>query len=175
VLSCPNMWYLFLNSKNSSNLSIDPTSQNIFNQSSTLYFGLNNSTLSDAGLCRYFNSELIMLGTALQDNLSYYFGNSLYLDLNVINSQSYYMLIVLPEALFNGIPLNPNNNIISIYANFGTIFYFNFNSTSSSAFVPQSNTVSNTTSTNISGGSGTVNNTYTVNKINLPVSNIQLI
>lgn len=176
VLNCPNMWYLFLNSKNSQNLSIDPTNQEVFNSNSSLYLGLNNSTLSDAGLCKYFNNELIMLGTtATALNPSYYFGNTLYLGLNIINSQSYYMLIILPEALFNGTPLNTVNNVMSIYASTGTIFYFNYNASSSSAFVPTGNSVSSSTQNSSSSGSGTTSNTYFVSKITLPVSNVQLI
>jgi hypothetical protein len=176
VLSCPNMWYLFLNSKNSQNLSIDPTNQNVFNSNSSLYLGLNNSTLSDAGLCKYYNNELIMLGTT-EPNTSnaYYFGNTLYLGLNVINSQSYYMLVVLPEALFNGAPLNTTNNVMSIYASQGTIFYFNYNSSSSSAFLPSLNSVSTSTQNSSSSGSGSTSNTYFVSKITLPVSNVQLL
>ena len=178
VLSCPNMWYLFLSSKNSQNLSIDPTNQEVFNSNSSLYMGLNNSTISDVGLCKYFNNELIMLGTS--DTLTkttYYFGNTLYLGLNVINSQSYYMLIILPEALFNGTPLNSTNNAMSIYASVGTIFYFNYNSSSSSAFVPTGNYVSSSTqnSTSSGSGSGSTSNTYYVSKITLPVSNVQLL
>ena len=183
VLNCPNMWYLFLNSKNSQNLSIDPTNQQVFNSNSSLYLGLNNSTLSDTGLCKYFNNELNMLGTPQESgiNSSYYFGNSLYLGLNTINSQSYYMLLILPEALFNGVPLNSTNNVMSIYASMGTLFYFNYNSSSSSAFAPTSNSVSSTTQNSSSSGSssssssGSTSNTYYVSKITLPVSNVQLL
>ena len=178
VLNCPNMWYLFLNSKNSQNLSIDPTNQEVFNSNSSLYLGLNNSTLSDAGLCKYFNNELNMLGTSGEIssfNGSYYFGNTLYLGLNTINSQSYYMLIVLPEALFNGTPINSTNNVMSIYASNGTIFYFNYNSSSSSAFVPTGNSISSTSQNSSSSGSGSTSSTYYVSKITLPVSNVQLL
>jgi hypothetical protein len=178
VLNCPNMWYLFLSNKNSQNLSIDPTNQEVFNSNSSLYLGLNNSTLSDAGLCKYFNNELNMLGTRekiLSTNGSYYFGNSLYLGLNTINSQSYYMLVILPEALFNGTPLNSANNVMSIYASEGTIFYFNYNSSSSSAFVPSSNTVSSSSQNSSGSSSGSTSNTYFISKITLPVSNVQLL
>jgi len=174
VINCPNMWYMFLSNKNSVNLSIDPTYQYVFNSNSSLYLGLNSSTLCDTGLCRYFNNELIMLGTT-GDQQPFYFGNSLYLGLNTVNSQSYYMLIILPEALFNGVPLNQTNNVMSIYASVGTIFYFNFNLSSSSAFVPTGNSVSNITPISTSTNSGSVNNSYSVSKINLSVSNIQLL
>lgn len=170
VLNCPNMWYLFVNSKNSANLSIDPTHQRVFNSMSSLYFGLPTSNLCDAGLCKYFNSELIMLGT--ETNMTY-FGNSLYMGLNSINGQTYYMLMILPEALFNGLPLSTTNNSLSIYSTLNTIFYFMVNSSTSSAFSPSANTITNTTGS--SGNSGTVNNTYYVSKVVLPVSNIQLI
>ena len=172
VLSCSNMWYLFINSKNSVNLSVDPTHQKVFNYDSSLYFGLPSSTLCDTGLCRYFNSELSMLGT---DNMFTYFGNSLYMGSNVVNGQTYYMLLILPEALFNGVPQSTTNNNISIYSTPNTIFYFMINSTTSSAFVPSSNSVTNSTPSSSSTISGTVNNTYNVSKIVLPVSNVQLI
>lgn len=176
VLNCPNMWYMFINSKNSSNLSVDPTYQNVFNSDSSLYFGLPSSTLCDTGLCKYFNSELLMIGTDKNvNNIREYFGNSLYLGLNTINGQSYYMLLILPEALFNGIPLNSTNNTISIYSTDDTIFYFMINQTTSSAFVPTSNTITNSTSSSSSTVSGTVNSTYNISKIILPVSNVQLI
>lgn len=175
VVNCPNMWYMFINNKNSVNLTIDPTNQNVFNESSSLYLGLNSSTLCDTGLCKYFNNELLMLGTDLANSQVYYFGNTLYLGLNSINNQYYYMLIILPEALFNGIPLNTANNVMSIYASMGTIFYFNFNSSSSSAFVPDGNSVSNTTQNSSSSSSGSVNNSYNISKINLPVSNVKLL
>lgn len=170
VLKCPNMWYMFINAKNSSNLSIDTTNQTVFNGESSTYLGLSSANLCDTGLCKYFNSELMMLGT---DGNATYFGNSLYLGLNSINDQNYYILLILPEALFNGNPQNLNNNDISIYSTPNTVFYFMVNATSSSAFSPSStNTVTNTSS---SSGSVTTTNTYNVNKVVLPVSNVQLI
>ena len=172
VLTCPNMWYMFINSKNTVNLSVDPTHQKVFNSDSSLYFGLPSSTLCDTGLCRYFNSELLMIGT---DNNTTYFGNSLFMGLNVINGQTYYMLIILPEALFSGIPLSLTNNNISIYSTPDTIFYFMVNATTSSAFVPSSNTITNSVPSSSSTMPGTVNNTYSVSKVVLPVSNVQLI
>jgi hypothetical protein len=172
IINCPNMWYIFINSKNSVNLSVDPTHQKIFNEESSLYFGLPSSTLCDTGLCKYFNSELLMLGT---ENNSSYFGNSLYMGLNLINNQTYYMLLILPEALFNGIPSSTTNNNISIYSTMNTIFYFMINSSTSSAFVPSSNTITNTSNSSTSNNSGSVNNTYNISKIVLPVSNILLI
>ena len=166
------MWYMFINSKNSVNLSVDPTHQKVFNNDSNLYFGLSNSTLCDTGLCKYFNNELTMIGT---DNNLAYFGNSVYMGLNLINGQSYYMLLILPEALFNGTPLSVTNNNISIYSVTNTIFYFMVNPSTSSAFVPSSNTITNSIPTSSSSISGTVNNTFSVSKIVLPVSNVQLI
>jgi len=94
---------------------------------------------------------------------------------NVVNGQTYYMLLILPEALFNGVPQSTTNNNISIYSTPNTIFYFMINSTTSSAFVPSSNSVTNSTPSSSSTISGTVNNTYNVSKIVLPVSNVQLI
>lgn len=173
VLNCPNMWYLFLNSKNNANMSIDTTYQDVFNSNTSIYLGL-NSTLCDTGLCRYFNSELNMVGTNNNNQVSTYFGNSLYLGLNVINGQTYYMLIILPEALFNGVPLNSSNNNISIFATNDTIFYFTVNSTTSSAFTPDKNSISSSSSSSTTSTT-TVNNTYSISKIVLPVSNIQLL
>ena len=175
VLSCPNMWYMFLSSKNSANLSIDPTYQNVFNSSSSTYLGLPNSMLCDTGLCKYYNSELVMFGTAPNSQESYYFGNTLYLGLNSVNGQNYYMLVILPEALFNGVPSSSSTNAMSIYASLGTLFYFNYNSSSSSAFVPSGNSVSSTSATSGTSGSGSVSNTYSISKVSLPVSNVQLL
>lgn len=177
VMACPNMWYMFLSGKNSANLSIDPTYQNIFNSSSSNYLGLPNSMLCDTGLCKYFNSELKMFGTSIPVSTAdqFYFGNTLYLGYNSVNGQNYYMLIVLPEALFNGTPQSTSNNSMSIYAVKDTLFYFTYNSSSSSAFVPSGNSVSSTTSTTGTSGSGSVSNSYSVSKVVLPVSNVQLL
>ena len=173
IMNCPNMWYMFINSKNSANLTIDTTSQQVFNQATSSYFGL-SSSLCDTGLCKYFNSELLMIGTV---NNPTYFGNSLYMNLNSIDGQTYYMLLILPEALFSGVPQNTTNNNISVYSTPDTIFYLTINSTSSSAFEPSSTSVTNTTTTSSSSSSssGTSNNTYNVSKIVLPVSNVKLI
>jgi hypothetical protein len=173
IMNCPNMWYLFINSKNANNLSVDPTNQLVFNADTSPYFGLQSSTLCDTGLCKYFNSELDMIHTDRNNNVPTYLANSLYMGLNSINGQSYYMILILPEALFNGVPQNSTNNNISIYATQNTVFYFMVNSTTSSAFVPASNSITSTTSS--STGSGTTNGTYSVSKIVLPVSNVQLI
>lgn len=173
VAKCPNMWYMFINAKNSANLAVDTTNQTVFNNDSSMYLGLPSANLCDTGLCRYFNSELMMLGT--ESNLTY-FGNSLFLGLNSVNNQNYYILLILPEALFNGNPQNLNNNDISIYSTPDTVFYFMINSTTSSAFSPSSvNTITNTSNTSSSSGSGTTTNTYNVNKVVLPVSNVQLV
>lgn len=171
IAGCPNMWYMFINSKNSNNLAVDPTDQLVFNAETSPYFGLQSSPLCDTGLCKYFSSELNMIHTAGNDSEQTYFGNSLYMGLNSINGQNYYMLLILPEALFNGIPQNSTNNNINIYATPHTIFYFMINSTTSSAFAPDSNSITNTTSSS-SGTSGT--GTYSISKIVLPVSNVQL-
>lgn len=172
VLNCPNMYYMFINAQNSSNLTVDITNQETFNENTGSYFGLSNSSLCDAGLCKYFNSELLMIGT---QSTPIYFANSLYMGLNSINGQSYYMLLILPESLFNGTPQSTVNNNISIYSTPNTIFYLSINSSSSSAFVPSSNTITNTTSTSGSSGTGSTNSTFNVSKIVLPVSNVQLL
>jgi hypothetical protein len=161
---------MFINSKNANNLAVDPTDQLVFNADASSYFGLQTSTLCDTGLCKYFNSELLMIYTSGVTSVSSYFGNSLYMGLNSINGQNYYMLLILPEALFNGVPQNTTNNNISIYATANSVFYFMINSTTSSAFVPSSNTITNTTTS--SSGTGTSNGTFSVSKIILPVSNV---
>lgn len=173
VSNCPNMWYMFINSNNTNNLAVDPTNQTVFNAETSSYFGLQSSTLCDTGLCKYFNSELQMINTSSNNSVPTYFANSLYMGLNSINGQNYYMLLILPEALFNGVPQNLTNNNISIYATPNSVFYFMVNATTSSAFVPSSNSI--TTSTTNSNGSGSTNGTYSVSKIVLPVSNVQLI
>lgn len=173
IMNCPNMWYMFINSKNANNLTVDPTDQLVFNAETSPYFGLQSSTLCDTGLCKYFNSELSMIHTNINGSDISYFGNSLYMGLNLINGQNYYMLLILPEALFNGVPQNLTNNNISIYATANSVFYFMVNSTTSSAFVPSSNSITNTTTS--SSGSGTSNGTYSVSKIILPVSNVELL
>jgi hypothetical protein len=173
VSNCPNMWYMFINSTNANNLAVDPTNQIVFNAETSSYFGLQSSTLCDTGLCKYFNSELQMINTSSNNSVPTYFANSLYMGLNSINGQNYYMLLILPEALFNGVPQNSTNNNISIYATPNSVFYFMVNATTSSAFVPSSNSI--TTSTTNSSGSGSTNGTYSVSKIVLPVSNVQLI
>ncbi len=83
--------------------------------------------------------------------------------------------MILPEALFNGVPLSTINNNISIYSTPDTVFYFMVNPSTSSAFVPTSNTITNSVPSSSSTISGSVNNTYSVSKITLPVSNVQLI
>jgi hypothetical protein len=46
VALCPNMYYFFLNSVNSANMSVDPSTQKVFGQTITPpYFGLTNSKL----------------------------------------------------------------------------------------------------------------------------------
>ena len=173
VSNCPNMWYMFINTNNANNLAVDPTNQIVFNAETSSYFGLQLSTLCDTGLCKYFNSELQMINTSSNNGVPTYFANSLYMGLNSINGQNYYMLLILPEALFNGVPQNSTNNNISIYATPNSVFYFMVNATTSSAFVPSSNSI--TTSATNSSGSGSTNGTYSVSKIVLPVSNVQLI
>ena len=173
VSNCPNMWYMFINTNNANNLAVDPTNQIVFNAETSSYFGLQSSTLCDTGLCKYFNSELQMINTSSNNSVPTYFANSLYMGLNSINGQNYYMLLILPEALFNGVPQNLTNNNISIYATPNSVFYFMVNATTSSAFVPSSNSI--TTSATNSSGSGSTDGTYSVSKIVLPVSNVQLI
>ena len=166
ITNNPNMWYMFLNSKNSTNMSIDSTNQQVFSQNiGSPYIGLPNSTLVSTGVVKYFNSELTMLTSSG----GYMFGNSLYLGLNTINSQNFYMLLILPEALFNGNPLTTTNNMLSIYSTKNTLFYINITANSSAQFSPQSATVS-------TGSTSTIlNSVYNLSKLNMSVSNVPIV
>ena len=64
------------------------------------------------GDAKYFSSDLDMLAVANGQ----LFGNSIYVGANTINNQVFYTLLILPEALFNGVPLTPTNNTLSIYS-----------------------------------------------------------
>jgi len=166
VSNCPNMYYLFLNNSNSSNMTVDPSQQLVFGQNiNQPYFGLQNSVLCSSGDGMYYSSTLSMLEAGPTNK--YLFANSLYIGLNVINNQSYYMLIILPEALFNGVPISTSQNVLSIFATNETLFYLTAVNNTSSRFVPSNYTVS--------GSSSNKTSSYNINKIVLSVSNNKLI
>lgn len=165
----PNMQYLLLNANNSSNLSMDPISQLVFNQGIN-YFNLNNSVLSATGLLNYKDNEL-EITTTDSNNL---FGNSMYLGLQKINSQNFYVLIILPEALFN-VRVTENDNLISLYSTPSSLFYLNVNANSSSQFSPSSD--NRITSSNYSqfNSVNSVTTQFQLTKLNLTVSSEKII
>jgi hypothetical protein len=163
----PNMQYMLLNAKNSVNMSIDPINQMVFNQTVN-YYNLTNSMLSSVGLINYKNDELEMIST---DSGSL-FGNSLYLGLQTINNQQFYVLVILPEALFNA-QITEGNNVLSVYSSPSSLFYLNVNANSSSQFAPTSNNT--VTSSSTSQFSNSVSSTYQVTKLNMSVSNDKII
>lgn len=175
VANCPGMWYLMLNSKNSFNVAIDSSEQMVFGQQIGYnYFGLPNSVLCSTGNCMYMTSGL----TILSDDQNDLFGNSLSLGLNMINSSSYYILIILPEAQFYPTINTTLTNSITLYSTPNTLFYIMVTPNSGSQFAPTSaNSISTTSkSTNLSTSSTTVSiqPSYTIQKIILSVSNNKL-
>jgi hypothetical protein len=176
IANCPGMWYLMLNSKNSFNIAIDPSEQNVFGQQIGFnYLGIPNSILSSTGNCVYMQSSL----NVLTDDDGNLFGNSLSLGLNVINSQSYYILIILPEALFN-----PNINLalpntLTLYSTPNTEFYVMVTPNSGSQFTPSSSnlvtsTLAKTNTNTQSSANSSMQPIYSIQKILLSVSNAKL-
>mgnify|MGYP000070720669 CR=1 FL=1 len=128
VTSSPNMWYMLLQTSNSANMSVDSTSQNLFNNDIGDYFDLQNSSLCGTGVINYATSKLTML-TA---NSNYLFANSIYSGQTTINNQTFYSLVILPEAQFNGAPTTDAGNI-SVYAVNNSPFYTSSSSSSKSS------------------------------------------
>jgi hypothetical protein len=128
VFNSPNMWYMLLQKSNSANLSVDPTSQIIFNNDGINYFDLQNSSLCCTGKVNYSNSILNILTV----NSQFLFANSIYSGEITINGQTFYNLVILPEAQFNGAPTTNTGNL-SIYAINNSPFYTSTSSTSQSS------------------------------------------
>lgn len=179
IVNNPNMWYFMLNSKNTANMIVDPTEQVVFGQNIGFnYLGLKNSVLASTGVCNYNNYNLNMLSDTRGD----LFGNSLSLGLNLVGIHSYYVLLILPEVLFNP-SLTLTNNIITIYSSLNTLFYIMISSNSASQFAPSSSglIVSNSTkmtnnaTTSKTNSNFTLQPVYSVNKIMLSVSNTKLL
>lgn len=179
IANCPGMWYVMLNSKNSFNIAVDPSEQNVFGQQIGFnYLGIPNSILCSLGNCVYMQSSLNMLSDEVGD----LFGNSLSLGLNVINSNSYYITIILPEAQFSPNINTALPNTITLYSTPNTAFYIMITPNSGSQFAPSSsNLVAATTvkTTNTQNNSSTASNLslqpiYTVQKVILSVSNAKL-
>jgi hypothetical protein len=172
ILNCPNMWYMLVKSPNSANISVDPTNQLVFGQNiGASYFGLPNSLLCATGDAKYYSSNLDMLAVANGQ----LFANSIYVGANTINNQVFYTLLILPEALFNGVPLTTTNNTLSIYSTVNTIFYIIASANSSSQFVPSSTSITSSGTSSSTGSTFTITPTYNVSKIVLSVSNIPII
>jgi hypothetical protein len=128
VAKSPNMWYMLLQTTNSANLSVDPTSQKLFNNDIGNYFDLQNSSLCSLGTVNYSGSKLNILTAGS----SYLFANSIFCGQTTINNQTFYNLVILPEAQFNGAPTTNAGNI-SIYAVNNTSFYTATSSTAKSS------------------------------------------
>ncbi len=176
VLKYPNMYFLLLNTVNSANMSIDPTTQLVIGQPN---YGF-NGRLCATGFANYYNSNLQFLSTTTSSVLvpsnNYLFANSIYLGLNKINGVSYYTLIILPEALFNGVPIDSSANNFSVYSTANSLFYLSAMNNSSSQFSPNSYTISNSVpTTNTNKVTTTVSPNYRINKIVLSVSNTPLL
>lgn len=172
IVNCPGMWYLMLNSKNSFNFAIDPSEQSVFGQQIGFnYLGIQNSILCSTGNCTYMQSYLNMLSDDLQGDL---FGNSLSLGLNVIGSQSYYIVIILPEAQFNPTVNTALPNTLTVYSTPNTLFYVMVTANTGSQFAPSSGNyvaVSNKSSSTNTSTTNTLQPTYSIQKVLLSVSN----
>ncbi len=172
VLNCPNMYYLLLKSPNTVNMTVDPTNQVVFGQNiGASYFGLPNSLLCGTGDARYYSSDLSLLSVADGQ----IFANSIYAGLNTINNQQFYTLLILPEALFNGVPLTTTNNVLSIYSTPSTLFYINTTSNTSSQFVPKSATITSSGTSSGSSSNFTITPTYNISKLVLTASNVKIV
>ncbi len=173
VLTCPNMYYMLLKAPNTVNMTVDPTNQVVFGQNiGVTYFALPNSTLCTTGDCRYYNSDLNILGIS---NNEVMFGNSIYVGLNTINNQQFYTLLILPEALFNGNPQPTGPNQLWIYSTYSTLFYISTSANSSSQFIPQSATITSSGTSTGTASSFTITPTYGLSKLILSVQNTKII
>lgn len=148
VLSCPGMNYFLLHGKNSANLSIDPTEQNVFSQDVSLnnnnisYMGQPGSMLCSIGNLKYGTSEI---KTLTAKNLSV-FGNAIFLGTKSINNQPYYCVLLLPETLLNiNQPLPVPS--LSIFSTLTSIFYIMSNTTSGTQFTTKDGSASKITIT----------------------------
>ena len=175
VTNCPGMWYLMLNSKNSFNMAVDPSEQMVFGQQIGYnYFSLPNSTLCATGNCMYMMSGL----NILTDDQGDLFGNSVSLGLNIINTNSYYILIVLPEAQFTPTVNTAMINSLTVYSTPNSLFYVMVTPNSGSQFSPaSSSTVTASTKSSTSSTTSstlTYQPTYSIQKVILSVSNTKL-
>ncbi len=166
---CPGMYYLFLSSKNSLGLSIDPSEQIVFSDNiNNPYLGILNSVLCSSGNCKYGSASLTTLAT----NEKQVFGNSLYVGFQIVNNITYSVLLILPEAMFN-YPANIGNNSLSIYSLDNSIYFIATSGSSSSQFTTTTTVLSNKSSTNSS--TITIVPNKGVSKIIISVSNFNLV
>jgi hypothetical protein len=172
VTACPNMWYLMLNSKNSFNMAIDPSEQMVFGQQIGYnYFSLSNSLLCSTGNCVYMSSSL----NVLSDGEGDLFGNSLSLGLNMVNSNSYYILIILPEAQFSPSINTALQNSLTVYSTPNSLFYVMVTPNSGSQFSPATpNTVTSSSTKTTNSTVPVFQPTYSIQKVILSVSNNKL-
>ena len=139
---CPAMYYLLLSSKNTVNLSIDPSEQIVFSSSiNNPYLGIANSMLCAGGNCKYGNASFNTLSTVNNQ----VFGNALYAGMQLINNVPYSVLIILPESMFN-YPANVGTNSLNIFSTNTSIYYLATSASSSTQFTTSTTIVSNKTS-----------------------------
>jgi hypothetical protein len=175
VATCPNMWYMILNSKNSASLAVDPSEQSVFGKTVGFnYLGLSNSILSATGNLNYDFVNLNVLSDVEGD----LFGNSLSLGLNTIGTGTYYILIILPEAQFNPV-LNSNVNPLTIYQTPSSLFYIMVTANSGTQFAPNSTGLvasgrSSSSGTTTSSSTIAIQPVYSINKLLLSTSNVPL-
>lgn len=174
IATCPNMWYMIINSKNSANITVDPSEQSVFGKTVGFnYLGLANSILASTGNCNYDRVNLNVLADTEGD----LFGNSLSLGLNAIGASTYYILIILPEAQFNPV-LNTNVNPLTIYQTPSSLFYIMMTANAGTQFSPNSSGLvasSKSSSTGTSSASSvSIQPVYSVNKLLLSTSNTPL-
>jgi hypothetical protein len=159
VKNCPGMSYMLLNTKNSANMSIDITQQNVFNGTLGIsYMNMSNIGLCSVGLNKYYNS-ILKIFSAYNGEL---IGNSYYIgQMTGTNSLTYYVLIILPETTFNPNPVSTSNNVMSIFSNVNSPFYITVpNSTNGQIqFSPNSNTNINKLTMSVSNSSVVLNST----------------
>ena len=159
VKNCPGMSYMLLNTKNSANMSVDITQQNVFNGSLGIsYMNMSNVGLCSVGLNKYYNSILKIFSAYNGDLI----GNSYYIgQMTGTNNLTYYVLIILPETSFNPNPVSTSNNVMSIFSNVNSPFYITFqNSTNGQIqFSPNSNVNINKLTMSVSNSSVVLNST----------------
>lgn len=156
IETLPNINYFIVHQNNSSNISIDPSLQNVINQTTGQnYFGLTNTALYALGDNFYANSRLDILSTSNHT----LFGNSIFIGTQTINNAVYYISMVLPESSFRPNYSSVSADTLNIYATHDTSYYVN-NTSGSTRFVPGSIQTNTTNQPK-----------YDISKLQLTVSN----